>query len=106
MGAASTELDAWIIAAILAALMLGGWGLGFRQGWRLAHITHGTPATKLSDATVAILGLLLAFTFSMALAKHEERRVAVVNDSNSIGDFYTCASLLKQPVRGKLQDLI
>jgi hypothetical protein len=30
----------------------------------------------------------------------------VVADSNSIGDFYTCASLLKDPVRTKLQAVV
>src|SRR5262249_33860987 len=34
---------------------------------------------------------------------HEQRRQMVVSDSNAIGDFYTTASLVKEPVRGKLQ---
>jgi hypothetical protein len=46
------------------------------------------------------------FTFSMAIVKHDQRRLMVVADSNAIGDFYTCASLLKEPVRAKLQSLI
>ena len=30
----------------------------------------------------------------------------VIRDSNAIGDFYTCASLLSEPVRSKLQNVI
>jgi hypothetical protein len=30
----------------------------------------------------------------------------VVGDANAIGDFYTCASLLKEPVRTKLRTVI
>jgi hypothetical protein len=52
------------------------------------------------------LGLLLTFTFSISLAPHEQRRQMVVTDSNGIGDFYTTASLLKEPVRGKLQTAV
>jgi hypothetical protein len=29
--------------------------------------------------------------------------ISVVTDSNAIGDFYTCATLLKEPARSKLQ---
>ena len=61
---------------------------------------------KFTDASVALLGLLLAFTFSMALGRHDHRRLAVVDESNAIGDFYTCATLLKEPHRSELQTVI
>ncbi len=100
------DVDAWAVAGLLAAAMLVGWWLGWRKGWRITQQARGAPAAKFSDATLAILGLLLAFTFSMSMAKHEQRRLMVVNDSNAIGDFHTCASLLKEPVRGQLQSAI
>ena len=50
--------------------------------------------------------LALAFTFSMSLGKHDQRRAMVVAESNAIGDFYTCASLLPSPVRSRLQGVI
>ncbi len=55
---------------------------------------------------MALLGLLLAFSFSMALGRHDQRRLAVIAESNAIGDFYTCASLLKEPQRNQLQSVI
>jgi hypothetical protein len=55
---------------------------------------------------MALLGLLLAFTFGSSISKHEQRVIAVVTDSNAIGDFYTCATLLKEPTRSKLQSVI
>jgi hypothetical protein len=55
---------------------------------------------------MALLSLLLGFTFGMSMNWHNERRLAVVADANSIGDFYTCASLLREPVRSKLQAVI
>jgi hypothetical protein len=40
------------------------------------------------------------------MSKFDQRRIAVVQDSNAIGDFYTCATLLKEPTRTKLQAVI
>ncbi|MGH7935221.1 MAG: hypothetical protein ACREQN_18925 [Candidatus Binataceae bacterium] len=53
-----------------------------------------------------LLGLLLAFTFGMSILKHDNRRTMLAADSNAIGDFYTCATLLKEPLRTKLRTFI
>jgi len=66
----------------------------------------GRQPSKFDDASMALLGLLLAFTFGVSIGKHDQRRLAVVADSNAIGDFYTCATLLKEPARTKLQSVI
>jgi phosphate/sulfate permease len=63
-------------------------------------------ASKTVDATIALLGLLLAFTFAMALDRHEQRRVRLVEQANAIGDFYTCATVLPGPERAELQTAI
>jgi hypothetical protein len=101
-----TEVDGWVTATLLAVAMLLGWAFGWWRGRRLTKQEREAPASKFSDASLAVLGLLLAFTFSMAQSKHDQRRQMVVNDSNAIGDFYTCASLVKQPIRGKLQGVV
>lgn len=98
-------LDISVIALILAVAMLAGWSIGQRMGGRLLR-KGGAKPSKFDDASMALLGLLLAFTFGMSIAKHDQRRLAVVADSNAIGDFYTCASLLKEPTRMELQAVI
>ncbi len=101
-----TDYDAWAIALVLGVAMLATWGIGLWLG-RGRRTANGKLAdSKFDDASVALLSLLLAFTFSMSLGKHDERRRMVVADSNAIGDFYTCASLLKDPVRTRLQSII
>jgi hypothetical protein len=97
------RLDAWVTALIFAATMLVFWSIGWWWGRRSPPEAGQDPGTKFTDASMALLGLLLAFTFSMALGRHDQRRQAAVADSNAIGDFYTCASLLKEPSRSKLQ---
>ena len=102
-----SEADPWVAGGLLGCLMAAGWGIGWRWGKRSR--ARGRPEvseSKLGDASLAILGLLLAFTFSMALNKYDRRRDALVNDSNAIGDVYTCASLLPEPHREKLQGVI
>jgi hypothetical protein len=106
MSAFLTEVDSWVTAAVLAAAMLAAWSFGRWQGRRLSKTDREAAASKFNDASLALLGLLLAFTFSMALGKHDQRRQMVVSDSNAIGDFYTCVSLLKEPMRGQLQSLL
>jgi hypothetical protein len=100
-----TALDIRVIALILAVVMLAAWQVGRHMGRRLLH-REDTKPSKFDEASVALLGLLLAFTFGMSIAKHDQRRLAVVADANAIGDFYTCASLLKDPARTQLQTVI
>jgi len=100
------QLDPGWTAFLLAAVMLGTWTVGFRIGRRRRMDGSAKPEGKFEDAVVAILGLLLAFTFSMALGKYDHRREMLVHDSNAIGDFYTCASLLPEPTRTKLQGVV
>jgi len=100
------RVDAWLIALAFAVAMLACWSLGWRRGRHFSAESGEDPGTKFIDGSVAILGLLLAFTFAMSLGRHDHRRLTVVDESNAIGDFYTCASLLKEPYRSRLQTVI
>src|SRR5271155_5321847 len=100
------QIDAWLIALLFAGTMFGCWGLGWRRGCSEPLEPGEDPGDKFIDGGLALLGLLLAFTFSMALGRHDQRRLAVVAESNAISDFYTCASLLKEPHRSNLQAVI
>jgi hypothetical protein len=98
-------LDIRILAMILAIAMLAAWQVGLWMGRRLQRKGHSKPS-KFDDASMALLGLLLAFTFGTSISKHDHRVIAVVTDSNAISDLYTCATLIKEPARSKLQAVI
>lgn len=98
-------LDIRILAVILAIAMLAAWQGGLWLGRRLQRKGHSKPS-KFDDASMALLGLLLAFTFGTSISKHDQRVIAVVTDSNAISDLYTCATLIKEPARSKLQAVI
>jgi hypothetical protein len=93
---------ALLVAVVMSASWLVAWEWARRRRLDRRAILEG----PVEEAALALLGLLLAFTFSMALNKYERRREALITDSNAIGDFYTCATLLPEPVRGRLQEVI
>jgi len=99
-------VDASIFAVVLAALMAAACAVGWRAGTAARRAGRTEGSATFEDASIALFGLLLAFTFSIALTKHDHRREMVVAHSNAIGDFYTCATLLDDPVRTKLQGVI
>jgi hypothetical protein len=107
MGLIFADTDAWAVASMVALAMTVAWWVGRWQGRRLRMESQDKAAvSKFVDASLAVLGLLLAFTFATSLGKHDQRRTMVVTDSNAIGDFYNCASLLREPVRSKLRRVI
>jgi hypothetical protein len=105
MNSLISGLDERLVALTLALAMLAAWGIGARMGHRLLSQGHAKPS-KFDDATMALMGLLLAFAFGTSIARYDQRRNAVVTDSNAIGDFYSCASLLKEPTRTQLQSVL
>lgn len=84
----------------------GSWTLGRYIGRVSPSVPGDDSAGKFTDARLAVLGLLLAFSFAMASGRHDDRRLKVIEESNAIGDFYTCASLLEEPHRSALQATI
>lgn len=92
-------------AGICMILMLMGWWIGIRIGNR--QLARGVePSTRFADAGLALLGLLLAFTFSFAMTKHDTRRQMVVTDANAIGDYSTTIAMLADPHRARLQAVV
>ncbi len=106
MGGFIERADPAWVALGLAAAMFGAWSFGWRHERRAGPEAPRDPGVKFTDAALALLGLLLAFTFSLSLGRHDQRRAMVIAESNAVGDFYTCASLLPEPQRPRLQELI
>ena len=87
--------------------ILGFLAVGRRIGQRtLAR--HGdaglTNAGSLETAVFAILGLLIAFAFSGALARFDLRRSQIVDEANAIGTAYLRIDLLPQSAQPPLRE--
>lgn len=60
----------------------------------------------LVGSMLGFLALLMAFSFSMALDRYEERRHLVIQEANAIGTAYLRTQLLDEPHRGRLSGLL
>lgn len=96
----------FVEATLFAAAMLMAWGAGWKWGTRRRGRADGADTGRFNEAILALLGLLLAFTVSMSLGKHEQRRQMMVTDSNAIGDFLTCVQMLEAPHRAPLEAVL
>jgi hypothetical protein len=93
-----------LFLAVLASLGLGRW-----LGRRAIARTGERPASgigSLEAAVFALLGLLIAFTFSGALSRFDSRRAAVVDEANAIGTAWLRIDLLPAAAQPKLRDTL
>lgn len=103
-----TETSLWLAAFILFLLLAGAAEVGALLRTRLGR----DPAERsdgegyLLSAVLALLGLLIAFTFSLAIARFDARRQLVVNEGNAIGTAWLRAGLAANGTGGPLQHAI
>jgi len=96
------QLDAWITASALVVLMGISAEVGLRLGQRTAA-RAGATNTRIDDATAALFGLLLAFTFGAATARYDKRLWLMVDEAAAIGDLAGVAAVIAEPERSELK---
>lgn len=77
------DLDAHYLIVILFSLMIIAVYTGYKFGSK--HLDMKSDHSMLLSSLLALLGLLLAFTFGMAGSRYDERRAFMTNESNCIG---------------------
>lgn len=60
----------------------------------------------LESATLALLGLLLGFTFSMAVGRYDLRKQLEVSESTAVGSAWLRTTTLSEPARTQEQTLL
>jgi len=110
IGAAAmdSEIPGFIFAAVLAVGICALIEVGRRIGMR--HLAdEGEDATKgfnaIEGAVFALLGLILAFSFSGALTRFDARRQLVITEVNSIGTAWLRIDLLPEDVQPQMRTL-
>ena len=88
-------------------LMLTASDLGWRVGARLARGSGGWAkgAGSAEAAMFALFGLLVAFTFSGAAARFEDRRHLIADETNAIGTAYLRLDLLPSDTQPAVREL-
>src|SRR5688572_19357549 len=95
-----TKLAMWMLTAYPFALF-GGMLAAARHGrlWRRQHLAEEAAATggmgsAIPTGILALLGLLLAFTFATAYSRLGARRTLIVEETNNIGTLWQRTDLL------------
>ncbi|MGO8946381.1 MAG: hypothetical protein ACLQUY_01700 [Ktedonobacterales bacterium] len=97
----------FIVGFVYFVLLVGASEAGSWLAERMyAHANEERSAKIAELSTVqtvvfAVLGLLLAFTFSMVVSRYDARKQALVDETNAIGTTYLRSQLLPEPERAE-----
>lgn len=92
-------VDQWSVflvsATLLLALAEAGYRLGRAARRRSPDAAEGHSG-NVQGAVLGLLGLMLGFSFAMAVGRYDTRRELVVDEANSIGTTWLRAELLEE----------
>lgn len=100
------DIDTIYIAAGLLVLMLIAMVIGYLIGDRRkrnASEEFRSQTTAVQGSLLGLLALLLGFTFSLALSRHDDRSVAIVDEANAIGTAWLRIDYLPQAVQQEVR---
>ncbi len=101
------QQPAWVLGLTVLLILLLFMEAGFRLGLRHGPARKDTEKTLRGDVTLsamlALLGLMLAFTYAFSLSRADLRKQAVVNEANAIGTAFLRADLAPEPGRSELR---
>jgi hypothetical protein len=89
------------------ALWLAAW-IGGRLARRWPHLDEGsrTDFAVVQGATLTLLGLIIGFSFSMAIGRYDQRKTYEEAEANAIGTEYVRADLLPAAGGARVRDLL
>ena len=102
-----TNFPVVIFVVSFLLLWLSGWaGSSFRNKRKLTEdVAHADPGLLLG-ASLTLLGLIIGFTFSMAIGRYEQRKTYEEEEANAIGTEYVRADILPAADAQRLRSLL
>lgn len=104
------DLPIWATGLLIAAALLVAMEMGYEVGKRKRLATTECDAAEGSDvalaSVLALLGLVLAFTYSYTLSRQDARKQAVLEEANALGTAFLRASLAPEPSRSELRTIL
>ena len=98
-----------ILVSVLLLAMMATVEIGIRVGirfgqktWSNAHEIH----TALTGATLALMGLMLAFTFNASAGRYDVRKNLIVSEANAIESTQHALSFLAPAPRAEAEGLL
>src|SRR5262245_22096578 len=99
----------WVLTIVVAVLLLGVSEAGYRIGLSLHRSKDEARRSQLGGvqgAVLGMLGLLLGFTFAMAVGRYDQRRELVLKEANAVGTTWLRAGLLPEAHRSPVKELL
>lgn len=90
------QTDTWLLCLILFLLMTGMVWIGAILRNRKEE---ATPLSAIEGSLFGLLGLLLAFTFSMSASRYDARKAIMVEEANDIGTALLRADMYEDSLR-------
>ena len=90
------------LLALMLAAMTVAWLIG-RRSHRNQSEEGRSQTTAVQGSMLGLLALLLGFTFSLGLSRHDTRSAAVVQEANAIGTAWLRTDFLPEELRTQAQ---
>jgi drug/metabolite transporter (DMT)-like permease len=105
------ELPFWLFGSAIVVVLLLAMEAGAWNGRRLIRSSRAPRKDQKNarndlevGALLALMGLVLAFTYSFGLSRIDLRKQALVHEANAIGTAFLRADLLPEPGRSELRN--
>lgn len=100
----------WVLCAVFFIAMLAVCELGFylhrRSLARHAESDDEGQEAHVLAAALGLLALMIAFTFSMAQGRYDERRALIADEANAMVTAYLMVQFAPEPQRDRLETLM
>lgn len=103
------DLPVWLLAIVAFALSLAAayWGERLHLRRETARGPDDpTPEGYIMSGVIGLLGLLLGFTFALAIDRYDARRLLVVDEAQAVRTAYLQALTFPDPSRSRLRSLL
>lgn len=101
------DLNPAVLYPLTILLIAGAAELGRLLAKRFPHDEAGSPDLgTITGAALGMVGLLLGFSFSIALSRYDVRRSWVLEEANAISSTANFALMLPQPAQKPILDLL
>jgi len=101
----ASNIGVMSFAVAVAILVAGVIGYLLAKRWWKSD-PNDAPFGVLQASAFGMVGLLLGFSFSLAVARFDQRREVTVREANAIGTTVLRAELLRSPVAGQMRELL
>jgi hypothetical protein len=102
-------VNQWVVLMLVSLMLLilaeAGYRFGFSSRKKHPDLAQGHSGS-VQGAVLGLLGLLLGFSFAMAVGRFDARRALVVKEANSIGTTWLRTDFLPGPYKGEIRDLL